>query len=317
MNLKNKYDKLLSSSSELEYKNGFDKLFDIKSDPKYKSLVESSFNYLTIALSTPGFESELSRHLAERYNLNTNVYDKAIDAVYNQTHIGGPMLHHNLDGNHTWVGAIQALQESFPNDSDFQNAYHTLVHLAKDMTTPSGINPFLTQSDFLQYKEFFVSDFNIPKSVVNDLLNINAIELCGAVTATIALLYDFNEIQMDRLGQYTGRLSLSSYLAGNPALILVTAICLGRICYGLWKGESMKELLSGVIQGALSAGSFFCVAACFPSSIFVGLIVAVTACFGINWFYKRFTKSLKNSLDKILESQFSNYRSYYGLIIQT
>lgn len=156
--------------------------------------------------------------------------------------------------------------------------YNTLVHFAKDFTTPSGINPFLTPTEFLQCKEFLIESLHIPSSVANDLLNFNAAELCGATVATIALLLDFDKKRTDKLGQYTGRLLLSSYLAGNPALLLLTAVCLGQICWGLWEGESTVELLNGTVQRGLSAGTFFFVAAHFSGPIFIGIAAAAVAC---------------------------------------
>ena len=53
----------------------------------------------------PRFENKLSKLLADKFNHNKDIYDKAIDAEYIETHIGGPTLHHNLDGSHTWEGA--------------------------------------------------------------------------------------------------------------------------------------------------------------------------------------------------------------------
>lgn len=243
MIFQNKFDKLLSNSLALSS----DSQFDIRADPKYKKLVEKSSNYLTLALSTPGFEADISQFV-------------------------------------------------------------------KDFTTPSGINPFLTPTEFLQYKEFLTESFHIPSSVANDLLNFNAVELCGATIATIALLLDFDKNRMDKLGQYTGRLLLSSYLAGNPALLLLTAVCLGQICCGLWKDESAVEILNGAVQGGLYTGTFFFVAAHFTGPIFIGIAVSAVACFGINWLYQQISSNLRNDLDAIFESQFSSYPSYYRLL---
>jgi hypothetical protein len=306
MTFTNKYDDLLSRP--------LDRMIDIRSDQRYRSLCEGALNYVTLALSTPGFEREISRHLAEKFNHNSTVYDRAIDSVYNQTHIGGPMLHHNLDGSHTWAGAIQTLRDNFPDESDFQHSLHATDHLMRDLTTPSGINPFLDPSDFRLAKDVLHESFRIPTSTVNDLLNINAAELLGASVATIALLLDFNTKQTDRLAGYFGRLGFSSYIAGNPALLLVTAICLGRVCYDLWKGESVGEAIEGMIGGGVSAVSFWFVAAQFSGPLFVGLAAGAVACYAVNWCYKKVGGLVRYDFDEVLSSQFSGYRSYYKLL---
>jgi hypothetical protein len=323
MKLRNKFDDLLLKDlgSRLDIRT--DPLcstlqgrsrFDIRSDPRYQQLTENSLNYLSLALSTPKFERDISHHLADNFNHNNNVYDSAIDSVYNQTHIGGPLLHHNLDGNHTWHGAIDALRNAFPDEHEFQHVLHTTDHLLRDLTTPSGINPFLDPTDFKIYKEFFQDTFHIPKSAVNDLLNINAAELLGASAATIALLLGFSQKQTAQLGEYFGRLGFSSYIAGNPALLLLTAVCLGKVCYDLWQGESAVDAIDGMLAGGLSAVTFWFVAAQFSGPLFVGLAAGAVTCYVVNSCYKKVSSVVRCDLDEIFQSQFAGYRSYYKLL---
>jgi hypothetical protein len=228
-------------------------------------------------------------------------------------HIGGPTLHHNLDGSHTWEGAIQALKEKYPEESDFELSLQALEHLARDFTTPSEINPFLSPQDFLQARDFLKNAFNISSSEAKDLLNLNFTELCGASVATIGLILDFNDLQMQKLGQYISRLSFSSYFAGNPAMLLVTSLCLGQACCLLWQGQSFSGLFDGIIEGTISAGTFFYLSSLTPY-VFVGLAVGAAACFCTNWVYKRVRNSIKDDLDEIFGSQFKGYRSYLKLI---
>lgn len=310
MDFLNRFDELVSRQITL----GSDNTIDLQPAPAYRRLFESASNYLTLALSTPEFEGDLSGFLASRFNENKTKYDSIIDEYYNQTHIGGSSLHHNLDGSHTWDGAVNALQEAFPEESAVGSAYHAFVHLLRDVTTPSGINPFLSPSEFDQQKEILVESFHIPKSVANDLLNINATELCATAVATVGILLNFDEREMNRYGQYVSRLSLSSYIAGNPALLLLTTVLLGRICFQLWKGDSAAGLIDGGLQGGLSAATFFYAASLFSGQIFIGLVVGAAACFAVNWSYQLASSALRNDLDSMLEAQFSSYRSYYKVI---
>ncbi|MFC1836234.1 hypothetical protein ACFL2Q_16200 [Thermodesulfobacteriota bacterium] len=306
MTFRNRYDDLLSEDIAAK--------FDIRSDPRYRRLTEDSLNYVSLALSTPHFEQELSTYLADKFNHNSTVYDRAIDAVYNHTRVGGSILHHNLDGSHTWSGAMEALKERFPDDSEFEHALHATDHLLRDTTTPSGINPFLDPSDFRAAKDFLEEAFNIPSTKANDILNINAAELLGAAAATVALLLSFNEKQTDQLGEYFGRLGLSSYLAGNPALLMVSAVCFGKVCYDLWTGESVADALDGTLAGGLSAATFWVVAAQFTGPLFIGLAAGAACCFATNWCYKQVRSVVTYDFDDVLQSQFAGYRSYHKLI---
>jgi len=307
---KNKFDEYLSKQSDF----GSTDWLDIKNEDKYRLLKKDLSKYLTLAISTRGFEGKLSYFLAQKFNHNKSIYDKVIDAPYNETNIGGSILHRNLDGSHTWTGAIKELKEAFPEESEFNLAYHALIHLGNDFTTSAGINPFLSPQEFEQAKQFLTDSFHIPKSYTNDLLNLNLTELCGTAVATIGLILDFNDLQTQKLGQYVSRLSLSSYIAGNPAMLLLTSLCLGQACYMLWQGHSVLDFVDGIFEGGVNAGTFFYVSSLFTPEIFIGLTIGVAACFCVNWVYKEVKHSIKDDLDEIFESQFKGYRSYLKLI---
>ena len=65
------------------------------------------------------------------------IYDRAMDATYNATHIGGG-LHRMFDGGHTIPGAFEAVRNASPDDNIFQEAAGLLQALARDATTPMG-----------------------------------------------------------------------------------------------------------------------------------------------------------------------------------
>jgi len=310
VDFQNKYDKYLSKKPDI----GSTSWLNIKNEPKYRLLADNSSKYLTLAISTPGFEGEISRALAAKYNKNTEIYDKIIDSNYIKTGVGGSTLHHNLDGSHTWTGAINALKEELSEESEIILVYNAMIHLAKDFTTPSGINPFLSPQQFTQTKNFLVESFNIPKSTVNDLLNLNFTELCGTSVATVSLILDYDDLQIQKLGKFVSHLGLSSYIAGNPAMLLLTTLCLCQACYMLWQGQSNLDFFDGILEGGINAGAFFYLSSMFSSEVFIGLAVGAAACFCANWIYKKVKDDIKDDLDEIFESQFNGYRSYLKLI---
>ena len=55
------------------------------------------------------------------------IYDKAMDAEFIATHIGGAQ-HRLFDGGHTIIGAFRAGHAASPDDSIIQEAMGTLYH---------------------------------------------------------------------------------------------------------------------------------------------------------------------------------------------
>jgi len=200
-----------------------------------KEIIDKSSGTLILLLGEQNFENKLSTLLAQKYNVNSSAYDRAIDSIYNSNKIGGPTLHHNLDGAHTFEGALNILREHFPNDSDFQLALESIKHLSRDLTTPSGINPFLTPDNFQQSKDFLVHHLDMSASSANDLLNINAVELGGALIATLAVVYNLKNEQIDKMGAYFSRISLVSLISGNPALLFFIFYIDGAILNSTYK----------------------------------------------------------------------------------
>ncbi len=277
-------------------------------------LNKQASNYIILTLSTQTVERALSRMLADKFNHNTNVYDKAIDAIYNKTRIGGSILHHNLDGAHYFSGGMQILRENFPEDSDFHLAIKLSEHYLKDLTTPSGINPFLSPDDFNALKEFFVRDLHLSKSFVNDLLNINAIELGAVVLAAYGLSFDLNEKQLDKLGEYISRFSLSGLWAGNPLMIVLSSILIGQSIICLWNGQDIINILEGASRGLVNASSFLLATLVFSGPILLGTLAGISCALITSYFYEKALDIFSNNIDGILKQQFSNYKTYIGII---
>ena len=66
------------------------------------------------------------------------IYDKAMDAKYLATSIGGGN-HRLFDGGHTLSGAFQAARETSPDDSIAEVAFGYMQGLFRDVTTPKGL----------------------------------------------------------------------------------------------------------------------------------------------------------------------------------
>src|SRR5439155_16149089 len=81
----------------------------------------------------------LAQWLAHRFNHNFTDYDRAIDRLYNVSHVGGSHYHHLLDGQHTVWGAFHAVQHVHVDDGWLTHMGHALEHLARDTMSVAGI----------------------------------------------------------------------------------------------------------------------------------------------------------------------------------
>ncbi len=66
------------------------------------------------------------------------IYDKAMDAEYIATSIGGG-LHRLFDGGHTIYGAFKAAHGASTEDSLLQEFFGSILGLFRDVTTPGGL----------------------------------------------------------------------------------------------------------------------------------------------------------------------------------
>jgi hypothetical protein len=283
-------------------------ILSLDNNEYYVGLTTDSIGVLTTALSTPGVENLASRELARRFNFKTSEYDSAIDAHFNATHVGGPTLHHNLDGSHTFSGAMDALRQHFPADSDFQLHVHRLEHFARDFSTPSGINPFLEPHDFLTAKAT-LENLGISPTIANDLLNFNAAELGTALIGAGAVLFALSNARASALSAQTGRLATTYFFAGNAlGMIFATAVFL-RLALD---PSADKFLMAASAIGG--AGQLVLAAALLPSlPISVSLIIGATAVAA--------GRSLLNGgydigveMERVFTSQFPRYRSYLACL---
>ncbi len=300
INWGNKYSKLINSKP-FNFNKDYFNISEIR---------KRASDYVLMILGNNDLERELSNSIASKFNINTNIYDKVIDSVYNSTHIGGSAIHHNLDGAHTFDGVLNILHKHFSNESDFNLILHGFEHLARDLTTPSGINPFLSPSSFLDAKEFFVTQLHISPSLVNDLLNINATELTATVVAIISLLFGLDENKTKRLSELSARFSLVSFFSGNPALLFLSLVVFGQAAVSFYKEKDFASFFDGIMKGTVSTGSFFFAVSLIPGMQFPAIIAGIAASFGANWTYEKTKQFFTSDLNKLFKNIFPYYKSY-------
>ena len=89
----------------------------------------------TPALLANNLSGEINGLMQNMVKGSPTIYDKAMDAEFIATHIGGAQ-HRLFDGGHTIFGAFRAGHSASPDDSIIQEAMGTLQGLLRDVSTP-------------------------------------------------------------------------------------------------------------------------------------------------------------------------------------
>jgi hypothetical protein len=222
----------------------------------------------------------LAQWFAEKFNQNFDAYDSAIDAVYNETHIGGSAYHHLLDGSHTIGSAFNAVKDVRTDDGWAKELLEASEHLLRDTASVSGINPFfgLTPEQFNSIGDF-VSNFGISKTYLADALTFNAPELLGGVVALGGALILGKKATHERLSYFAGGSLLSTFVSANPVLLPIAA---GSMCYAVSKSENKKQAFVEAGKGAIVSGSTILMSTLIGGPAYLGLISGVLAAVAVS-----------------------------------
>ena len=209
----------------------------------------------TPALLANNLSGEINGLMQNMVKGSPTIYDKAMDAGYIATHIGGAQ-HRLFDGGHTVIGAFRAGHSASPDDSIIQEAMGTLQGLLRDVSTQSGLP--LANWDYETYHrvaEALESNFHIPKSWFYDLNTYDAADLLGGAVGAVALILNWNRADTETFAQLAGGMGLSSIMSANPLLLILTVVALARAFHLARKSGEYTEFVDGQFKGVVGAGA--------------------------------------------------------------
>jgi hypothetical protein len=223
----------------------------------------------------------LAQWMAKEFNYNFDDYDQAIDAVYNQTHVGGSGYHHILDGQHSVWGAFRAVKDVKADDSFLTEFLQAGEHLLRDLASVSGINPFFSlTSEQLETLAQIVQPFGISKPFLVDALTVNGPELVGGMIAVLSALLVGKKQDPAAVSRLSGAYILSSIASGNPVLFPIAA---GGLVYSLRKSENKQEALIQGGKGAIVSGGAMLVGGLVGGPVWIGCLASVAAAISLNY----------------------------------
>ncbi|MDD9999768.1 MAG: hypothetical protein OXQ89_18670 [Rhodospirillaceae bacterium] len=210
---------------------------------------------ITQGLLASTLSTDLNALLQDMVKGSATIYDKAMDAEYLATHIGGAS-HRMFDGGHTVLGAISKVRDASPDDTVIQEAMGFLESMFKDMTTPKGL-PLATWDveTFYQVAEYLKVNFGIPKRWFYDINSYDAADLLGGVIGIVAVSLCWRNSDTESFAKLVGGMGVSAAMGTNPLLLIVTVVALANAFHKAHYGGEYAEFVDGHLKGGASAGA--------------------------------------------------------------
>ena len=181
-------------------------------------ITKKSFNYafkkITILLPFLS-QAELLGWSKNLSNGVETIYDKAMDAEYIKTSIGGA-YHRLFDGGHSPVLAWEKVKNASSTDSFSQEVIGYVSGMWKDATTKMGM-PFTTvnKENFDKTAETLHASYGIKKSWLNDLFAWDVFEIFSATLGIVGTIFFLKKEDMKRVSEILGSMGIISILTAN------------------------------------------------------------------------------------------------------
>lgn len=209
------------------------------------------------ALLATDLADTLNSALASLASGTATVYDKAMDAEYLATHLGGG-LHRLFDGGHTLAGAAKAAFTVETDDGVLGRAAGLTAGLFKDATTPAGLPLFTwTRDGYDQAADFMKDTFGVSKAAFADLATYDAAELLGGLVGSAALLLRWSDGDAKDFGRIVASSGVASAMALNPLLGAVAFAALVKAFAEARRADQSYATAAKEFAAGAARGSFF------------------------------------------------------------
>ncbi len=231
----------------------------VKTDPK--AILEATRSAANALLSTTqgilasdlaGVANDLVQEMVKGV---PTVYDKAMDAEFIRTGIGGSW-HRLFDGGHTIGGAWNAARGALPDDTIIEEARGTIQGLLRDVSTPRGL-PLATwdKETFDQVTEALESNLHIPQDWFRDLNTYDVPDLISSSVGAVSVIFSWNNADTEAFARLVGSMGLSAAVGANPLLLIVSVVALSRAFQNALATGDYVPLVDGLVKGGLSSGA--------------------------------------------------------------
>ena len=228
--------------------------------------------------------ADLDSMLAGLANGSATIYDKAMDAGYLATNIGGGN-HRLFDGGHTIAGAFKAVRGASTEDSIIQEGLGFVHGMFRDLTTSKGLP--LANWDKAMYDQvasFMESRFYVSRSWFYDLNSYTSAELVGGSIGILAVVFQWNRADTESFSRMVGSMGVSAVISANPLLLVIMVVAFARAFQRARMDKKYSDLVDGSVRGAvvatltiLAVAQLATVGGPVGLSFLVGLVVGILA----------------------------------------
>lgn len=232
------------------------------------------------------------------------IYDKALDAKYLQTNVGGK-YHRLFDEGHDLFDAWDRVKNASQDDTFKQEVINYTSALTKDLVTKMGIPvKSMEQQTFDAIINNLSAIPGLNRAFLYDLFTYNAAELTVSSVSAVGLFLAFKKNDFEKFSEVLGALGISTVISANPILGLITIIASG---FAYKKVQLKKEKFAvGASNSLLALGIF----AALGLPIFLEIVIVMLVCNGAkrNLFEN---PELRNyHTDKVKNIDFKNLKSF-------
>ena len=191
--------------------------------------------------------------LADLAKGTATIYDKAMDATYLATNIGGGN-HRLFDGGHTIAGAFEAVKGASTEDSVIQEGLGYVQGMFRDLTTSKGL-PLANwdKATYDQVASFLESRFHLSREWFSDLTTYEAPELIGGSIGILAVVFQWNRGDTESFSRMVGSMGMAAALSANPLLLVITVVAMARAFQRARADGKYGDLVDGSVRGAVVA----------------------------------------------------------------
>jgi hypothetical protein len=206
------------------------------------------------------------------------IYDKALDAEYLRSHIGGG-YHRFFDGGHDLISAWERAKEASTDDTFVQEVIGYSTAIWKDAVTKMGL-PFVTldQASFNIWADKVTQMIpGVNKAHLYDLLSFDAMELFSTGLGAVGVIFCLNKQDQKRLSEILASMGVISILSLNPIMgFFVIAIT----AYAYFVKKTQFDKIAMFKSGAVAAVSATLFATMgFPILVELVIVISLTYVF--------------------------------------
>ena len=164
-------------------------------------------------------DREVLSQLGKLTQSATTPYDKALDAEYLETKIGGGE-HRLFDGGHDVFSAWDRAKEALIDDPFHQEVIGYVGALWKDVTTTQGL-PFFSVSkenfdSWVEKASSWIPGVN--RDDLYDLLSFDAMEIFSTALGAVGVVFALKKEDQEGLAEILGSMGIISILSANPVM---------------------------------------------------------------------------------------------------